>query len=273
VLTRLCPLVPALASRVAGWYSSFHFGLGSYLMRYLIVSDVHANLIALQTVLADAGQFDAIWCLGDMVGYGPDPNDCVALLREHELFCLAGNHDWAALGKLDLTSFNNDARTAATWTQRMLTDETCEYLESLPSIYQEGEFTLAHGSPRQPVWEYILDPLVASINFFHFETRYCLVGHTHTPVIFEQDLDDNNCQAHCPQYGRPVHLGDSRLIINPGSVGQPRDSDPRAAYAILDTKTMTWEHRRVEYPIAETQNRMRQHGLPHRLVARLQYGW
>lgn len=242
-------------------------------MRYLVVSDIHANLAAFEAVIADAGQFDALWCLGDVVGYGPDPNDCVALLRQYELVCLAGNHDWAALGKLNLASFNADARAAVTWTQQMMTNETREYLQALPSLRNMGQFTLAHGSPRQPVWEYILDPLIAYINFMHFENNYCLVGHTHTPVLYEQDVANSDCLVRFPQYGEPAELDNARLIINPGSVGQPRDSDPRAGYALLDTDAMTWEHRRTEYPIEETQNRMRQHGLPHRLVARLQYGW
>ena len=242
-------------------------------MRYLVVSDIHANLVALEAVLADAGDFDAIWCLGDVVGYGPDPNACVTLLRRYELTCLAGNHDWAALDRLDLTSFNADARAAVTWTQRMLSIDALDFLESLPSFIEDGVFALTHGSPRQPVWEYILDPLVASVNFGYFDSLYCLVGHTHAPVIFEQDLAGNTCLAHAPLYGVEIPLGDARLIINPGSVGQPRDSDPRSAYGIVDLDAMTWEHRRVEYDIEETQNRMRQHGLPHRLIARLKYGW
>jgi diadenosine tetraphosphatase ApaH/serine/threonine PP2A family protein phosphatase len=155
----------------------------------------------------------------------------------------------------------------------MLTDEVHAYLDALPSLVEEGVFTLAHGSPRQPVWEYILDPLVASINFMHFSTQYCLVGHTHTAVVYQQNTNGEGCRVRFPQYDRPIPLDKTRLIINPGSVGQPRDADPRAAYAILDTGAMMWEHRRVAYPIEETQNRMRQHGLPHRLVTRLQYGW
>jgi predicted phosphodiesterase len=242
-------------------------------MRYLVISDIHANLTALEAVLADAGEFDTIWCLGDVVGYGPDPNECVELLRQHDLVCLAGNHDWAALDKLDLATFNSDARAAAAWTQRMLSEEARAYLDSLPSRLEVRQFTLAHGSPRQPVWEYILDPLIASINFMHFTTQYCLIGHTHTAVTYVQGIGSSGCQVRFPRYDRALPLDAERLIINPGSVGQPRDADPRAAYAILDAEAMTWEQRRVEYAIEETQNRMRQHGLPHRLVARLQYGW
>jgi diadenosine tetraphosphatase ApaH/serine/threonine PP2A family protein phosphatase len=197
----------------------------------------------------------------------------VALLREHELICLAGNHDWAALDRLNLASFNSDARAAATWTQHMLTDETRDFLESLPNLHVVDEFTLAHGSPRQPVWEYILDPLMASINFMHFDNQYCLVGHTHTAALYKQNVNGEGCRVHFPRYDRTIPLDSARLIINPGSVGQPRDADPRAAYGILDLDARSWQHRRVEYPIEKTQNRMRQHGLPHRLVARLQYGW
>jgi diadenosine tetraphosphatase ApaH/serine/threonine PP2A family protein phosphatase len=197
----------------------------------------------------------------------------VSRLRDYDLVCLAGNHDWAALGRLDLSSFNGDARAAVTWTDRTLRPEVRDFLEGLPSYLEQGGFTLAHGSPRQPVWEYILDPLIAAINFAYFSTQYCLVGHTHTPVVHALDAEASVCRVRAPRYGEPLALDDSRLIINPGSVGQPRDSDPRAAYGVLDTDAHTWEHRRVAYPVDETQNRMRQHGLPHRLVARLQYGW
>ncbi|MBN1316433.1 MAG: metallophosphoesterase family protein [Anaerolineales bacterium] len=242
-------------------------------MRILVVSDIHANLMALEAVIDDAGEFDRVWCLGDVVGYGPDPNDCVNLLRKYDLLCLAGNHDWAALGKLDLTTFNADARDAVTWTQRMLAPAVRDFLESLPSYLEINEFTLAHASPRQPLWEYILDPLIAAINFNFFPTPFCLVGHTHTPVIYELKTNPNVCNARAPQNDVTIQLSGSQLIINPGSVGQPRDSDPRAAYGILDTGEMTWVHRRVEYSIEETQNRMRQHALPHRLVTRLKFGW
>ena len=154
----------------------------------------------------------------------------------------------------------------------MLTDETHEYLESLPSLHQEGEFTLAHGSPRQPVWEYILDPLVASINFRHFESQCCLVGHTHTAVIFEKDSNGDGSIVHFPRYDKPIRLESSRLIINPGSVGQPRDGDPQASYAIYDSQTRFIRLCRIAYDIEDTQNRMVERGLPLRLAARLERG-
>lgn len=140
-------------------------------MRILIISDIHANLAAFEAVLADAkNQWDYVWCLGDVVGYGPDPNECCDLLKTLPHLCLAGNHDWAALGRLDIRTFNADARKAVTWTQETLKPENVAYLDALPTTFVLGPYTLAHGSPREPVWEYILDPLVAALNFPHFET-------------------------------------------------------------------------------------------------------
>ncbi len=246
-------------------------------MRYLIISDIHANLTAFETVLADAGtlgrDYDYVWCLGDVVGYGPDPNECVDLLRSLPHLCLAGNHDWAALGRLDVRTFNADARRAVTWTRDTLTDDNLNYLEKLPTTFVLGEFTLAHGSPREPVWEYILDPLIAALNFPHYQTPYCLVGHTHTPIIFEQINKQGECDSIAPVYSRQVSLNGARRIINPGSVGQPRDSDPRAAYAILDAETQSWEFRRIPYDIRTVQARMQRVDMPERLITRLEHGW
>lgn len=241
-------------------------------MRLLIISDIHANLAAFEAVLEHAeGEWDQIWCLGDVIGYGPEPNECLALLREHDHVTLTGNHDWAVLDKLDINSFNHEARTAIHWTRERITEETRAYLAERPPMLVKEPFTLAHASPRQPVWEYIMDQGTALVNFDYFDTRYCLVGHTHSPVIFEE-LDAMRANVHLPIYGQAMPLN-GRLIINPGSVGQPRDSDPRAAYALLDTEEMTWEQRRVNYPIHLTQEKMREEGLPYRLIARLEYGW
>lgn len=243
-------------------------------MRVLIISDIHANLAAFETVLADAkNDWDYVWCLGDVVGYGPDPNECVELLRTLPHLCLAGNHDWAALGRLDIRTFNADARKAVHWTQENLKSENVEYLNALPTTFVLGQYTLAHGSPREPVWEYILDPVIAAYNFPHFETPYCLVGHTHTPVTFRMMSERGDTDAVQPVYRHAKTLNGHRLIINPGSVGQPRDSNPDAAYAILEVEQMTWEHRRVAYPIAQTQERMRRVDMPERLIARLEHGW
>lgn len=242
-------------------------------MRVLIISDIHANLAAFEAVLADAkGEWDTIWFLGDLVGYGPDPNECVALLREHDHTSLSGNHDWAVLGKLDTDNFNREAQIAIRWTRQAISRETHDYLAKLPPHLEKPQFSLVHASPRHPVWEYILDAYTAAINFDYFETPYCLVGHTHVPVIYSE-LESNSVQIAPPEYDVPLQLDNTRLIINPGSVGQPRDSDPRAAYAFLDTEKLTFEHKRVEYPVEVTQERMRQYGIPTRLIRRLEYGW
>ena len=246
-------------------------------MRYLLISDIHANLAAFETVLEDAqGQYDKVWCLGDMVGYGPDPNECVELLLTLDHICLAGNHDWAVLGKLDVDDFNPDARFATLWTREKLTDRVQEFLDSLPiTLVEEDVFTLVHGSPRHPIWEYILYPAVAQPNFRQFNTSYCFVGHTHSPVIFEEaDEPGQICEAFIPEFNNgPIDLGDRRLIINPGSVGQPRDGDARAAYGILNTVTNSFEHRRITYPISVTQEKMKDYDFPPRLWNRLAFGW
>jgi len=241
-------------------------------MRYLIISDIHSNLAAFEAVLADAGPFDKVWCLGDMVGYGPDPNECVERLRGLPHVCVAGNHDWATLGKLDTEDFNPDAKRACLWTREQLSSSNLEYLEALPRSLIEEDFTLVHGSPRHPIWEYILNPSIAQANFEHFDTRFCFVGHTHVPVIY-RDNPNRACDALIPSPGARLALGEDRLIINPGSVGQPRDGDPRASYAILDSDKLTLEYRRIPYPIETTQARMVERGLPVRLIMRLAYGW
>ncbi|HLF27065.1 MAG TPA: metallophosphoesterase family protein [Anaerolineae bacterium] len=243
-------------------------------MRCLVLSDIHANLAALEAVLADAGRFDFIWCLGDVIGYGPDPNESVACLREFPHLCLAGNHDWAALGKLDLRGFNTDARLSAEWTQKHLDPAARAYLQALPPSCVESGYTLAHGSPRQPIWEYILDPLTAEHNFNAFATTVCLVGHTHIPALFVlPDPDDaQGVEPHQPEWNCPIHLNSGRWIVNPGSVGQPRDGNPDASYALLDLEHNTWEYRRIRYPVHETQRRMREQGFPARLIDRLAQG-
>jgi len=243
-------------------------------MRVLIISDIHANSVALDTVLAHAGEYEAVWCLGDLVGYGPNPNECVERVRAlPNLKCLIGNHDKAVLGDFDLTIFNADAGYAIEWTQRAATAETLAYLRALPETDLFEDFTLVHGSPRQPIWEYILDRFIARENFPLFATPYCLVGHTHTPIIYREVDASGDCREEPPNYSSPRPLNGQRLIINPGSVGQPRDSNPAAAYALLDTEALTWEYRRIPYDVAETQKRMRDAGLPERLVNRLAIGW
>jgi predicted phosphodiesterase len=243
-------------------------------MRVLVISDIHANLVALDTVLADAGPVDAVWCLGDLVGYGPQPNECIERVRALPgLTCLVGNHDKAALGEIDLSVFNGDARQAIQWTRDTMEPEALAYLQQLPAQARHGDYSLVHGSPRQPVWEYILDRFIAQDNFIVLATPYCLVGHTHLPVIYREISSFGECVEDSPDYTQPRRLGSERLIINPGSVGQPRDSNPEASYALLSLDEGIWEYRRVAYDVAETQEQMLSAGLPERLARRLSYGW
>ena len=246
-------------------------------MRYLLISDIHANLAAFESVLEDAaGLYDKVWCLGDMVGYGPDPNECVELLLTLDHECIAGNHDWAVLGKLDIDDFNPDARFASLWTREQLTDKVRDYLNNLDTgLIREELYTLVHGSPRHPIWEYILSPTIAQPNFKQFNTPYCFVGHTHSPIIFQEALKPETlCEPLMAEFNNgPMLLGERRLIINPGSVGQPRDGDARAAYGILDVEAKSFEYRRTSYPVSVTQEKMKAYDFPARLWNRLAFGW
>ncbi len=243
-------------------------------MRVLVISDVHANYVALQAVLADAGQVDETWCLGDLVGYGPDPNAVVEEISEiSNLTCMMGNHDIAVTGKMSLETFNGDARRALLYHEKVLTATNVDFLRTLnqqPKIC--GDATLAHGSPRDPLWEYILNSLSARVNFAHFQTQLCFVGHTHIQSMFEliEKSDRVNLRQTVPN--QTIKLN-ARLILNPGSVGQPRDRDPRAAYAIYDAEEKTWTPRRAEYDVAEVQRHIREVGLPEKNAVRIGEGW
>ena len=250
-------------------------------MRVLVISDIHANLEALETVLEYArqeGGFDRVWCLGDVVGYGPNPNECVDRVRELDALCVLGNHDAAALGMVNIEDFNPDAKKAIQWTQAQLTASSRAYLQSRPQrLVAEEVYTIVHGSPREPVWEYILSPRIAAEQFDHFDTPICLVGHTHVPAIYHAFADEEgrwHTVGYYPEPGEVYHLkSPDRWIVNPGSVGQPRDQDPRAAFVLLDTEKREWAYYRVPYDIERTQYLMREAGLPVRLIARLSYGW
>jgi len=271
-------------------------------VRALILSDIHSNLEALEAVVADAqlrGGFDAIWCLGDTVGYGPDPGPCLDLLRpsveavpgilaggktsppgqsnprgeglgRHDLRMVAGNHDHAAVGKLDVAEFNMAAAAAARWTAGQLSPQHAGFLASLPLVITEGLFTLVHGSLRAPLWEYLLEPEAAQGTLERLTTPFCLVGHSHIPFICREN-------GGFPRFvefaeDQVYSLGQERWIINPGGVGQPRDHDPRPSYAIYDSQPGTVERHRVTYDIPATQQKMRRAGLPQSLVLRLDHG-
>lgn len=258
-------------------------------MRILVLSDIHGNLAALESVLSAAeGHYDVIWCLGDVIGYGPRPNECVSIIREQTVICVMGNHDWAGLGRpgIDVESFNPQAKQAVLWTQDKLSDETREFLDALPvhpvHAPEHDSCLITHASPREPVWEYVTTPSIAMENFAFFREQICLVGHTHKPAIYRWRLSAQEEQQVAtvdfllPQAGVSIILDTSdehRLILNPGSVGQPRDNDARAAYAILDLEHMTWDYNRVNYPIELTQSQMRAAELPRRLIDRLSFGW
>jgi predicted phosphodiesterase len=243
-------------------------------VRYAIIADIHANLAAFKAVLDDIdrrGGAEELWCLGDVVGYGPDPHQCLELLRQYRHVCVAGNHDWAAIGKLDTLYFNPAAAAACHWTAQQLSAEDIQYLESLPLVVERDNFTLVHGSPREPIWEYLLSASDASENLAHFETLFCLVGHSHVPLIFECGQTGACSISEFPAEAT-LTLVESRLIINPGGVGQPRDGDPRASYAICNAETGSISHYRVSYDVGVTQARMMEHGLPSGLINRLSYG-
>lgn len=239
-------------------------------MRYAVLSDIHGNLAALRAVLARLGSVDAVWCLGDTVGYGPNPNECVDLVRRQAAICLAGNHDWAAAAKTDLDSFNPDAAKAIAWTRRQLTAENLAYLAGLPSLLRQDQMTLVHGSPRDPIWEYVLSVQAARENFPRFDTPCCLVGHTHRPAVFREA--EGAVKQVALMNGAPLPIATGRFIINPGSVGQPRDGDPRSSYLLLDTAAETVRFMRVPYDIEETQTQMLLARLPARLTTRLEFG-
>ncbi len=242
-------------------------------MRYAILGDIHSNLVAFKAVLQDLekrGGVDRIWCLGDVVGYGPEPHACIELLEQYDHICIAGNHDWAAIGRIDTLDFNEDAALANHWTAQQLTEEDKNYLKSLPLIISENNFSLAHGSPREPIWEYLLSTRAAEDNLKFFSTPFCLVGHSHVPLVFE--YFDNSVTLRQLQDKDTLKLGANRLIVNPGSVGQPRDNDPRASYALYDSDAGIIYHRRVEYNIEATQEKMLQEKLPEFLIYRLSHG-
>jgi predicted phosphodiesterase len=243
-------------------------------MRVLVLSDIHANYTALVAVLKDAGQVDETWCLGDLVGYGPDPNAVVEEVRDiPNLVCILGNHDMAAIGKMPMESFNGEARRSLEYHAKVISASNMDFMRSLSAQVKIcGDATLAHGSPRDPLWEYILNALTARINFDHFDTPWCFVGHSHIQSVFM--LNEKNDRVTFEQTKPNAALDlRSKLILNPGSVGQPRDRDPRAAYAIYDTEARTWTPRRVAYDVAAVQQRIREAGLPEKHAARIAEGW
>lgn len=239
-------------------------------MRVAVLTDIHANAPALEAALEAVGDFDQLWVLGDMVGYGPHPNEVVERLRGLDAVTVQGNHDAAVLGRIPLGTFNDLARAAVRWTAAAMTPQNLAWLADQPETRVEGDFTLAHGSPRDPLWEYLFSVPAARINLAAFETPYCIVGHTHHQLVFRDD--DGRVEALIPDEGDTLSLDRRRCILNPGSVGQPRDGDPRACAMTVDTEAAEAAWLRCDYDIAAVQAAVRATSLPGRLADRLELG-
>ncbi len=240
-------------------------------MRVAVLSDIHSNLVALDAVLAHAGAVDAVWHLGDVVGYGPDPDGVVARLIEVGAIGVRGNHDAAALGGREIEWFNPEARAAAEWTRDTIDGTTRAWLSALPERHATGRMTLVHGSPRDPIREYVSTAGIALENLAVLETDFGLHGHTHVPVAFCLGPDER-LRVVAPASGGSLGLDGQRALINPGSVGQPRDGDPDASYLVLDPENATVTWHRVAYDVPAVQAAIRAAGLPGRLADRLAFG-
>jgi diadenosine tetraphosphatase ApaH/serine/threonine PP2A family protein phosphatase len=233
----------------------------------LVVADIHANIEAFRAVLDDAERrtsIDSVWCLGDIVGYGPDPAACIEALQGYEHVAIAGNHDLAAADALGLEEFNSYAAAAVRWTRYQLSEGLKAWLKGLPLTVRSDDFTLVHGSLLDPVWDYLVSPGTANAHLDLQATPYCLVGHSHLQLVFYEGVNG-------PSTG-DIELGERRFVANPGSVGQPRDGDPRAAYAIVDPEGRRVAQCRVAYDIRPTQTKIRAAGLPAYLADRLAAG-
>ena len=239
-------------------------------MRVGLLSDVHANLVALEAVLAALGPVDALWVMGDTVGYGPEPSDVLALLRERGAAMVAGNHDLAAGTGEGIDLFNGYAAEAVRRHRSWLSAEERDALATLPLTREVDRFTLCHGSLRDPVWEYVTSPSQAQATLRIARTPHCCNGHTHVPAIFRSG--GRSAARVAIETGSTYEL-DVASLLNPGSVGQPRDGDPDASYAILDTAALTVTFQRARYDVAETQRRIRARGLPGLLADRLAVGF
>lgn len=237
---------------------------------------MHSNRQALESVLAaaDEAAVDEVWCLGDLVGYGADPDDCVALVRDRCNACLVGNHDLAVLGAIDISSFSETAAAAVEWTRERAGEETLDFLRGLdPSAEREG-YGLYHASPRDPIWEYVISVEQAEAGLDAQEQRLCLIGHSHISLFFTRPPAPRPTYAHGAQAGDGALLDieSGEWLINPGSVGQPRDADPRAAWLLLDTEELTARFQRVDYDIAAAAQAILDGGLPGALAERLEIG-
>jgi predicted phosphodiesterase len=241
--------------------------------RIALISDVHGNLPALKAVLGAIGEqkVDAVWCLGDLVGYGAQPNECVELTARSVELCLIGNHDLVVIDRLDIADFSQNAAVAAQWTKEHLTPDARDYLERLAPADEERAIGLFHGSPRDPVWEYVLSSMAADDCIDTMDARVGAVGHSHVALAFWRKGDSPTAGAQS-EAGSELDLSDDRWLVNPGSVGQPRDGDPRASWLLLDLASWRASWHRTEYDIDRAAEAIREAQLPKQLADRLYYG-
>jgi predicted phosphodiesterase len=242
-------------------------------MLYGIISDIHSNLEALNAALSFLQKkVDKIISLGDIIGYGPNPNECCETIKRLDISSIAGNHEYAVLDKTDINWFNKNARDAILWTKKELKQENIHFLSQLAEILNFDDFTIAHGSLRDPINEYIDSLRVAIGTFERMKNRICLVGHTHVPVIIGI-REDGNYDGRLIKDNDVIYLGDyKKVIVNVGSVGQPRDGNPKAACGILDTEKQEISIFRLEYDIEAVQKKMEECNLPRPLIDRLSHG-
>ena len=240
--------------------------------RIALLTDVHGNLPAFEAVLADvdAQQVDAIWFLGDLVGYGAQPDGCMRLASERCDLCLAGNHDLGVLDRIDIADFSAAAAEAALWTRDHASKDTLDFLDPLEPSRVGGPIGLYHASPRDPVWEYVLSSMQAEACMDLMPDRVGAIGHSHVALRFTRE--DGSVYGEQVRGGSVLDLSKGDWLVNPGSVGQPRDGDPKSSYLVLDTDLATLEYRRVAYDIQATQRAMAEVGLPPRLIERLAFG-
>ena len=243
-------------------------------MRLAIISDIHGNLPALEAVLSAIEETapDELWCLGDVVGYGAQPDECARLVSERCALSLVGNHDLAVLGEIPVGAFSPSAAEAVTWTERNAAPETLEYLRGLRPADEGREVALYHASPRDPVWEYVLWADQAEENLAAQAARVSLIGHSHVALYFVAPDEDSDVRGAQGEAGSSLEVREGRWLINPGSVGQPRDGDPRAAWMELDTEAWTVTYRRSGYEIERAAEAIAEAGLPEQLAARLFVG-
>jgi predicted phosphodiesterase len=242
-------------------------------MKVAVVSDIHGNRHAFEAVLEEVAASDAaeLWCLGDLVGYGAEPDACVELAREHAAVCLVGNHDLAVTGQLPLEDFTRGASLAVQWTQEVMSPENIAFLSSLQPAAQEGQVGLYHASPRDPIWEYVLSSLLAELCLDSQRQRVCLIGHSHVALSFRRVAGQPTSGGPCRE-GAELDLSGGEWLLNPGSVGQPRDGDWRAAWMLLDVVQWSASYRRTPYDVAGAAGAIRAARLPDSLAERLEYG-